>query len=118
MHGLKWLFEQSAQTQLAAIEPWAAPPSPGIGNDSLEGAGIVLAPGNEVSAPLEEPADDFAAGVIGVGDQEHGLGQLQAGEEDQELIEEGALVAVAKDQSLVDAGAQGNGVVEASDARQ
>lgn len=71
-----------------------------------------------MAAPLEEPADDFAAGVIGVGDQEHGLGQVQAGEQKQELIEEGALVAITEDQSLVDAGAQGNGVVKASDARQ
>jgi len=119
LHGLKWLFEQSAQTQLAAIEPWAAPPSPGIGhNDSLESAGVVFAPGNEVAAPFEEPADDLAAGVIGVGDQEHGLGQVHAGEEDQELIEQGALVAVAEYQSLVNAGAQGDGVVKASDARQ
>ena len=67
-----------------------------------------------MAAPLKEPADDFAAGVIGVGDQEHGLGQLQAGEEDQQLIQERALVAVAEDQALVDACAQGNGVVKAS----
>ena len=44
LHGLQGRIEETAQAQLAAIEPGAAPPSPGIGNDSLEGAGVVFAP--------------------------------------------------------------------------
>lgn len=62
LHGLQGSIEQVAQAQLASIEPGTAPPYPGASGDGLEGAGVALAPGNEVAAPLEEPADDFASG--------------------------------------------------------
>ena len=71
-----------------------------------------------MAAALEESTDYFAAGVIGVGDEQDGLGQVQAGEEEQEFIEESAPVAVAEDQAFVDAGAQGHGMVESADAAE
>jgi hypothetical protein len=71
-----------------------------------------------MAAALEEPPDDLAAGVVGVGDQQDGFWQVEACQQEQEFIKEGSPVAVAKNQAFVDAGAQGKGMVKASDAGQ
>src|ERR1700678_3604783 len=85
LHGFQGEVEETSQAHLASVEPGTPPVSPGVCGDGIEGAGVALAPGNEVAAPLEESLYHLAAGVIGVGDQEHGLGQLQAGYHEKEF---------------------------------
>ena len=76
-----------------------------VGRRELEGAGVAFDPGNEVAAAREESPDNFATGVIGVGDQQDGLGQVEAGQEEQEFIEQGPPVAVTEEQAFVNPGA-------------
>src|ERR1017187_8755107 len=117
-HAMENSREQIAKAQFGGIEAGPTPAAPGFGRRGLEGAGVPFDPGNEAAAAHEETTDYFAAGVVGVGDEQHGLGQLQAGDHEQEFIQECALVAVTKDQALVNAGAQGKGMMEAADAAE
>lgn len=48
-----------------------------------------------------QAADDFAAGIVGIGEEEHRFGQLQSREEEQELVEQGAGIVVREDEALV-----------------
>ena len=77
-HGLQRGGEELAQTHFAPVAArTAARPAARRRRDRLKGTRVVPETGNEVAALGEEPADDFAAGVVGIGDEQHRFGQAQ-----------------------------------------
>lgn len=48
-----------------------------------------------------QAADDLATGIVGIGDEQHRLRQLQGGEEVPQFIEQRAPVAVGKHEAFV-----------------
>ena len=71
-----------------------------------------------MAAPVEQPGDDFPAGVIGIGDQEHRLRQLQGGEQEQQFVEQRATVAVGEHQTFVNPRRQRHGLKARADLDQ
>ena len=59
---------------------------------------------------VEQSGDDFTAGVIGVGDQEHRFRQLQGGEQEQPFVEQRPTVAVGEHQTFVNTRGQRHGL--------
>lgn len=101
-HGLEGRSEKIAQTQLATVQARTAAAAAAGGRDRFESASVVPDPGNQMAILGEESADDFAAGVVRIGDQEDRLGEVQLSQQQKEFVEEGALIAVAEDQAFVD----------------
>ena len=87
----------------------AAARAPGADRHGVS-AGVLLEPGNQVAALVEQSGDDFATGVIGGGDQEHRLGQPQGREQEQQFVEQRPAVAVGEHQTLVNPGGQRHGL--------
>lgn len=114
-HRLKDRIEELTQANLPTVNQRTSAHAATGRRRPLEGASVFADAGNELTARGEEPPDDFAAGIIRVGDQEHRLGQLQLSQQQQELVEERAPVAVAENEPLVNPRAEGNGVIELPD---
>lgn len=57
---------------------------------------------------VEQAADDLAAGVIGIGDEQHRLRQLQGRQEQQQFVEEGPAVAVGRHEPFVNPRREGD----------
>ena len=60
-------------------------------------------------AGLEQRQDDPARGIVGVGDQIGGHGDFQGGEQFNQFIQQGALVAIAEDHAFMNAAGQWQG---------
>ncbi|MSU25406.1 MAG: hypothetical protein EXS32_16495 [Opitutus sp.] len=71
-----------------------------------------------MAAPVEQSGDDFATGVIGVGDQAHRLGQPQGGEQEQQFVEQRPAVAVGEHQAFMNPGGQRHGLKAGADLDQ
>ena len=63
-----------------------------------------------MAAPVEQSADDLAAGVVGIGNQQHRLRQLQGCEQEKQFVEQGAAVAVREHHAFVNARHQRDGL--------
>ena len=71
-----------------------------------------------MAALIEQSGDDLAAGVIGIGDQEHRLRQLQGGEQEQQFVEQRPAIAVGEHQTLVNPRGQWHGLKARADLYQ
>ena len=71
-----------------------------------------------MAASVEQSGDDFATGVIGVGEQEHRLGQPQGREQEQQFIEQPPAVAVGKHHAVVNPRGQRHGLNARADLDQ
>ena len=117
-HGREGPGEKIAQPDFGPVKFGAAAArAPGADRHGVS-AGVFLEPGNQVAAPVEQSGDDFAAGVIGIGDQEHRLRQLQGGEQEQQFVEQRPAVAVGEHQSFMNPGGQGRGLKARADLDQ
>ena len=109
-HRLQGAGEKIAQPDFCAVAFRPAAPGAPRARRRGVGAGIFLEPGNEVAAPVEQSDDDLAAGVVGIGNQQHRFGELQGLEQEQEFVEERPTIAVGKHEAFVNARGQGNGL--------
>jgi hypothetical protein len=94
MHGIRIVKEAFELYFLAIYLRPSAPLFLGISGSGAIGHGISFYQRNEVISFLEEFYDDFAGGVIGIGDKIEGFGDLQRFYEGYHLVQEGSLVPV------------------------